>query len=181
MMNMAMSESVLLEQARASDQRALRGLYDLHAGPLFRFLGQFSGDREETKEWVQRAFIKAFDRLGQFDGRSTFRTWIFTIGMNEMRSDRRRKNIVQLEQDIPTLPARARDHAEDFQWESMMKAWLDRLDNTKRSVFVLHEVEGFSHREIADMLGIQQSHSRTLLLRVRHYLQRQWKQERKAL
>ena len=87
------AEATLVGRARGGDQKAFRSLYDAHVSPLFRFLSQFSFDREETREWVQRAFINAFGRLDQFDGRSTFSTWLFTIGLNEMRSDRRRKNI----------------------------------------------------------------------------------------
>ena len=58
---------------------------------LFRFLSQFSDERVLAQEWTQRAFIKAFERIHQFSANSSFKTWLFTIGLNEMRSDNRKK------------------------------------------------------------------------------------------
>jgi RNA polymerase sigma-70 factor (ECF subfamily) len=174
-------ESRLIDRARKGDQKAFRSLYEFHVGPLFRFLLQFASDRDEARDWVQRAFIRAFEHLGQFDRRSLFGTWLFTIGLNEMRTDRRRKNIIDLEPDLSSLADGSSESTEEFVWSSAMRHWLDMLDTQKRSVFVLHEIEGFSHKEIAAMLHIEESHSRTILTRVRSYLQRRWTGERKAL
>jgi RNA polymerase sigma factor (sigma-70 family) len=59
----------------------------------------------------------------------------------------------------------------------LMKTWMDELDETKRAVFILYEVEGYSHAEIGSMLGIAESSSRTLLARAKRFLQQQWNKE----
>lgn len=169
-----------MQAARSGDQRAFRSLYDSHVDAIFRFLQRFSMDRSEAQDWVQRAFIRAFERLGQFDGRSSFATWLFRIGINEMHTDRRRMKIVELASEAPTTTDPVAQPADEFLWEHTMHDWLHTLDTTKQSVFMLHEVEGFSHAEIAEILDISESHSRTLLTRVRSHLRGQWEKERRA-
>jgi RNA polymerase sigma factor (sigma-70 family) len=170
-------ESLWITKAREGDQKAFQALYDLHVEPLFRFLRQFSSEYAEVEEWVQRAFVKAFEHLGSFDGRSRFCTWLFTLGMNEMRMDRRRQGrapVSPMADDEDSIPV---SEPEDFEWEEMMRIWMNDLDETKRAVFVLYEVEGYSHAEIAGMLGIGESTSRTTLSRTKRYLKDRWKKE----
>ena len=169
-------ESVWIAKAKEGSEKAFRRLYTDHVSPLYRFLKQFSTRDEEVEEWVQRAFMKAFEHLGTFDGRSRFSTWLFTLGINEMKMDRRRAKLVSF---IP-LDDEA-DSGEDapdaFEWKHTMKAWMVQLDDTKRAVFILYEVEGYTHAEIGAMLGIAESSSRTLLSRAKRYLQVQWTKE----
>ena len=85
------NEIELIEKALMGNQRAFKTLYDLHVDALYRFLCQFSDQPSQIEEWTQRAFIKAFKKLSQFNQRSSFKTWLFTIGLNEMRTDMRKK------------------------------------------------------------------------------------------
>jgi len=169
-------ESVWIAKAREGNERAFRLLYAGHVSPLYRFLKQFSNRDEEVEDWVQRAFIKAFERLETFDGRSRFSTWLFALAINEMKMDRRRAQVVPffpLEEE----PESVEGEPEVFEWHHMMKQWMGGLDDTKRSVFVLYEVEGYSHAEIGTMLGIAESSSRTLLSRAKKYLRERWVKE----
>ena len=170
-----------IARSRSGDHRAFRCLYDQHVTGLYRFLAQFSGQSHEVEDWVQRSFIKAYERLNQFDGRSSFGTWLFKIGLNEMRSDLRRSKIVSFEPESSAEHVATSDDANAFAWTSAMRQWLDALDDQKRSVFILYEVEGYSHKEIADLLGIEESHSRTILARAKSWLRTQWEQQRRAL
>ena len=170
----------LLHAAQAGDERSFRSLYDIHVDPLFRYLQRFSTDRAEAQDWVQRAFIRAFGKLDRFDGRSSFATWLFRIGINEMNMDHRKMKIVELKSVPHSEAGHAEPPADEFLWEHTMHDWLNVLDTTKRSVFILHEVEGFAHGEIAGLLDISESHSRTILTRVRQYLKDQWEKERQA-
>ena len=174
-------EESWVERSRAGDHRAFRHLYDLHVVSLYRFLAQFSNASEDTEEWVQRAFIKSFERLHQFDNRSSFGTWLFRIGLNEMRSDIRRRKILMLEPESAAETVASADESERFAWSETLRGLLDELDEQKQSVFILYEVEGFSHREIGSMLGIDESHSRTILTRVKEHLRRGLDQERRAI
>ncbi|MEK6755922.1 MAG: RNA polymerase sigma factor [Bacteroidota bacterium] len=170
-------EALWIEKAKGGDHRAFKSLYEVHVTPLFRFLRQFSSDTGQVEDWVQRAFIKAFEHLQDFQGRARFSSWLFTLGLNEMRMDRRRAQIV------PMVPieydefSSSESEPQQFDWNETMKAWMLDLDETKRAVFTLYEIEGYSHAEIAEMLNVAESTSRTLLSRTKRYLQERWKME----
>lgn len=162
-------EAILIERARQGDRRAFKDLYELHVDSLFRFMRQYSRDLFQVEDWVQRAFIKAYRNLNGFKESSRFATWLFTIALNEMKTDLRRKSLVVFNSD----ELKNVDISEDqtgFEWEESMRVWFGEMDETKRTVFVLYEVEGYSHSEIAVMLNIAESSSRTLLSRAKHFL-----------
>lgn len=169
-------ETVWITEAKEGSQRAFRELYDANVSSLFRFLRQFGSDTDQVEEWVQRAFIKAFEHLDSFDGRSRFSSWLFRLALNEMRMDWRRRQIVAF---VPADDENGdQPHEADlFEWKQLMKTWMDELDETKRAVFILYEVEGYSHAEIGSMLGIAESSSRTLLMRAKNFLQDRWNKE----
>jgi RNA polymerase sigma factor (sigma-70 family) len=98
-----------------------------------------------------------------------------------MRSDRRRTTILQFEPLDMEAEIPLDDTADTLQWNELMKDWLAQLDEMKRAVFLLHEVEGYSHGEIAGMLNIKESTSRTILTRSKQWLRDQWRQERKEV
>jgi RNA polymerase sigma-70 factor (ECF subfamily) len=169
-------ELVWITEAKEGNQRAFHALYSANVTRLFRFLRQFSPETDQVEEWVQRAFIKAFEHLDSFDGRSRFSSWLFTLALNEMRADWRRAQIVAF---VPAEDEQedASHESDNFEWRQMMKSWMDDLDESKRTVFVLYEVEGYSHAEIASMLGIAESSSRTFLVRAKRRLQERWNKE----
>ena len=169
-------ESLWILQAQKGNQRAFRELYEANVAMLFRFLRQFSPDPIQVEEWVQRAFINAFRHIASFEGRAQFSSWLFRIALNEMRSDLRRRKpheSVPIEDDS----AVSVNYSGEFEWRETMKEWLGELDESKRVVFLLFEVEGYSHAEIAHMLGIAEGSSRSYLARARQYLQQQWNKE----
>lgn len=168
-----------IEQSKNGDQRAFRMLYDANVDRLYRFMKQFSKNNAEVEDWVQRAFIKAFHGLPQFRGSSKFSSWLFRIALNEMQSDRRRMNLVSAVDSFDETTKDPTNEHETFEWESTMKIFLDSLDDTKRMVFILYEVEGYSHFEIASMLGVGESTSRTILSRTKQLLKHQWDSERR--
>ncbi len=169
-------ESVWIIEAKEGRESAFRALYSAHVASLYRFLKQFSPRPHQVEEWVQRAFIKAFLNLPSFDGRSRFASWLFKLALNEMRMDWRRSRIVQFEPGDEEPPD-TEGEPSDFEWNETMRAWMNGLDETKRAVFILYEVEGYSHAEIASMLDIGESSSRTYLVRAKRYLRDRWKKE----
>lgn len=123
-----------------------------------------------AEEWTQRAFIKAFKRIDQFNGKSAFKTWLFKIGLNEMRSDLRSK--WQFEEYDAQL------HTEKEEVETPIDDWMsariaiNALPSDQRMIFLLYEIEGYPHKEIADMLGISESYSRVILTRAKKDLKK---------
>jgi RNA polymerase sigma-70 factor (ECF subfamily) len=184
---MIQHEATLIEKAKRGNQSAFRKLYDFHVEPLFRFMHQYSAEKAQVEEWVQRAFIKAFHNLESFKGNSKFGTWLFTIALNEMRTDMRKPNILAFagseQNELHLFNSQANDYSEEerFIWNESMKTLLHDLDEQKRSVFLLYEVEGYSHTEIASMLNISESASRAILCRTKQWLRTQWEQMEKAV
>ncbi len=172
----AADETVWVGQAKLGSQRAFKALYDAHVTPLFRFLKQFSSADSLVEEWVQRAFIKAFERIGQFQGKSKFSTWLFQIALNEMRMDQRRSTIVSFE-GMEGIAECASDEGDQFEWDETIRSLLEELSDAQRLVFILYEVEGYTHAEIAGMLNVKESTSRTILSRTKQWLQEQWKEK----
>ena len=161
-------------EARKGNQRAFKKLFDENVNIIYRFLYQFSKNPDQVDEWTQRAFIKAFENIDRFEGNSKFSTWLIKIGLNEMRTDFARikdKKTVFLEDEKFDSAVSVE---EEFEWRQDMKWLLSDLDEFKKAVFVLYEVEGYSHSEIADLLDISESLSRTTLHRAKSQLKEKW-------
>ena len=168
-----LEEINLVKRVRSGDQNAFKELYKTNLTPLFMFMKQFSKDDVRVEEWVQRAFIKAYENIDQFDGISLFKTWLFKIAINEMKMDFRKANSSKnISIDEVEISSEMEDS--DFQWDQVMKDWLMQLSETKRMVFILYEVEGYSHVEISGMLDIKESASRTILTRTKAWLKTKW-------
>ena len=160
-------EIQLINNAKKGNQNAFHQLYDIHVDLLFRFLAQFTQDRHQVQEWTQRAFIKAFSKLRTFEFKSRFKTWLFTIGLNEMRTDMRsRFKFVELEQAPEEIEI---DETEPEQWEKAKDA-IRNLPPDKKIILLLHIAEGYSHKEISEMLSIKEGTSRIILHRTKEEL-----------
>lgn len=169
-------ETVLIQKVKNGDHKAFRELYDRNVSSLYRFMSQFTKDRDQLQDWVQRAFIKSYENISSFDGISMYATWLFKIALNEMKMDLRRAGRISssvFEEDMHPVE----EDDGEFVWDQVMKVWLNELDEIKRSVFILYEVEGYSHSEIAVMLNLRESTSRTILTRTKKWLKEKWSEE----
>ncbi len=174
------SEKEVLLKARKGNNKAFKILYEQNVNSLFRFLMQFSKDDDIVADCVQTAFIKAFSNIENFRGASRFSTWLFSIGINVMK-DTLRSFYLQKKNDemIENLDLHAED-IHDFEWHHDMRYLLEDIDDEKKAIFILHEVEGYSHNEIAEILGISEQNSRTRLSRTKQYLRVKWYSDEKA-
>jgi len=128
---------------------------------------------EEADDATQDAFVRAWQRLGQFRGDSAFGTWLFRLAVNVMLSRRevvatRQRRHLDDSEVIDTLssPGASPELGIDFE------AAMQRLPPGMRQIFVLHDIEGYKHDEIAAMLGIAQGTSKSQLHRVRLVLRK---------
>jgi RNA polymerase sigma factor (sigma-70 family) len=172
-------EHITIRAARHGSRKACNALYNRHVFALFRFLRQYSANEEQVEDWVQRAFIKALTHIESFNESSRFSTWLFTIALNEIRTDKRRQPFVFL--DTTEIQEFNDDHGTDFEWRDAMKILLNDLDIKNRTIFLLYEVEGYSHAEIGSMLGITENLSRTILCRTKTILRRKWESVKDAI
>jgi RNA polymerase sigma-70 factor (ECF subfamily) len=159
----------LILRAAGGEQQAFAALYNLHVDDLFRFLNQFSGNRDQTAEWVQNSFVNAFTHLHQFGGRSSFKTWLFRIAINEVRTGIRKalpENEIYGEETSGDQPENEPLLHHD------LNVWLRHIDERHRAVLLLAEAEGYSHAEIAHMLDITEGTSRSMLARAKNRLRK---------
>lgn len=129
---------------------------------------------DEAEECTQEIFIRAWEKMGTFRGDAAFGTWLYRLGVNTilgLRSKRtRRQDRVVLAEDevLEAAPARPSGSHEAMDIERAMR----RIPDGARDVFVLHDVEGFRHEEIASMLSINIGTSKSQLHRARMLLRR---------
>ncbi len=163
-----MNERELLTRAQAGDPVAERAIYDTHVDRVYRLAFRLAGDAELAKEFTQDSFIRAFERLGTFRGDSALSTWLHAItvsvALNGLRKVRRLKREVQLEHAESLGSDRPRS---DPLLRQRLNDAIDKLPTGYRTVFLMHDVEGFTHEEIGAALGIEVGTSKAQLFRAR--------------
>ena len=158
--------------AAAGDVRAFERVYRRHVARIHSTAVRMLG-AEEADDATQDVFVRAWQRLGQFRGDSAFGTWLFRLAVNVMLSRRevvairnkRHVDDAELVESLSSADA-SPELGVDFQ------AAIARLPPGMRQIFVLHDIEGYKHDEIAGMLGIAQGTSKSQLHRVRMILRR---------
>ena len=150
----------LIAQCRAHDRLAQRTLYDQYRRAMFTLAYRITGDFEEAAEVLQDAFIQVFKNLKKFRYESTLGAWIKTIVVR--MAYRHLKSRVVFEELPPQYNASKIDWGDFLDAEYLEKA-IQNLPDGFRTVFTLIEIEGFSHREVGDILGISEGTSKSQL------------------
>lgn len=155
---------------RDGDEGAFRTLYRRYTPGLLQFvLRLLVSDQREAEDVVQDTWIRAVERFASFRWEASFRTWLFGIGLNRVREVRRKAGLSQGEasQEIhPVLPPPRL--VERIDLEDAIR----QLPEGYREVLLLHDVEGFTHEEIAGQIGITSGTSKSQLHFARQALQR---------
>ena len=163
-----MDERELLTRAQAGDPAAERALYDTHVDRVYRLTFRMAGDTTLAQEFTQDTFVRAFERLGTFRGDSALSTWLHTIAvsvsLNGLRKVRRLHREVQLEHAESLGSDRPRS---DPLLRKRLDEAIDQLPPGYRTVFLMHDLEGFTHEEIGAALGIEAGTSKAQLFRAR--------------
>jgi RNA polymerase sigma-70 factor, ECF subfamily len=160
-------------RARDGDMTAFEQLYRRYAGRIYAVCLRITADQGAAEECTQDAFLKAWDALNGFRGESSFGTWLTRIAINmalqRLRLERRHLRLIQpgTEEIMDTFPAP--DAASDIDLD--MERLIAGLPPAARSVFVLHAIEGYSHEDIAGMIGVATGTCKAHLHRARQLLQ----------
>jgi RNA polymerase sigma-70 factor (ECF subfamily) len=164
------NDQELVARCLAGDRAAERALYDAHVDRVFRLVYRLAGDTDLAQDFTQETFIRAFDRLGQYRGDASLSTWLHTIAtsvsLNGMRSVTRlrtRSTPIDDAAELPTRGAAAAPH----DLRERLHAAIDALSAKLRPVFVMHDVEGYTHEEIGRALGIPVGTSKARLFDAR--------------
>ncbi|MCB9275707.1 MAG: sigma-70 family RNA polymerase sigma factor [Lewinellaceae bacterium] len=154
---------------------AQRQLYEAFKVPMFRLCLRYAGSREEAEDMLQEGFIKVFTDLQQYRGEGPLAGWVRRVVLNVVLQHlRRQKNTpVALDvQDIPDVPDEDTDNLFGELRARALAALVQRLPPGYRTVFNLFVMEGHSHREIADILDISESTSKSQLSKAKAMLRR---------
>ncbi|HEY6266192.1 MAG TPA: sigma-70 family RNA polymerase sigma factor, partial [Candidatus Acidoferrum sp.] len=97
------SDAIAVERTLAGDRDAFRVLVERHSQNVFRLAYRLTGNRHDTEEVVQEAFLRAYQKLGQFEARSNFGTWVFRIAANYAIDRMRRRRKEEARREMPTV------------------------------------------------------------------------------
>ncbi|HTR21247.1 MAG TPA: RNA polymerase sigma factor [Gemmatimonadales bacterium] len=163
-----MDERDLISRVRAGDAGAERALYDAHVDRVYRLAYRLAGNDDRARDFTQETFIRVFDRLETFRGDSALSTWIYAIAHSVILNGLRREKRFRIETDLDhgTQVAGGGRHAEPDLKTRLVEA-IDALPEKYRVPFVMHEVEGFTHEEIAAVQGIEVGTSKAQVSRAK--------------
>jgi RNA polymerase sigma factor (sigma-70 family) len=158
--------AALIERARRGEASAWEQIYRRFERPVFTLALRLTGEREEAQDVLQDTMLKLFDRIGEFRAESPFWGWLRQIAVNEalMRLRRRGRQPLHdeaVDEDLEghdTLPPQAADAA-------LMARALQAMPDATRSVLWLYHAEGYTHDEIAGLMGRTTSFSKSQLAR----------------
>jgi RNA polymerase sigma-70 factor (ECF subfamily) len=162
--------------AARGDRQAFERLYRQHVNRIFSLCARMVGDRTRAEELTQDAFVRAWEKLEQFRGESAFGTWLHRLAVNVVLNDRQTENRRRGRQDesvedVDTMAHESVRAAVSPALSIDLERAIAGLPPGARKVFVLHDVEGYTHDEIGGMLGVTaggckaQLHRARLLLR----------------
>ncbi len=167
-----MTDAELLDRLRAGDPAAERSFYERHVDRIYRLILRMSGRPELAQEWTQDTFVRAFDRIGQFRGESALGSWLHAIAvsvtLNGLRQQKRRDAFAAPLEEATAVIAQTGDSEPDL--KTRLKVAIAALPEGTRRVFVMHDVEGFTHEEISTALGVAVGTSKSQLFRAREKL-----------
>lgn len=163
-----------VRRAQAGDADAFEALYREHAGRVYALCLRMTGEASHARELAQDAFVRAWEKLDTFRGQAAFASWLHRLTVNVVLMDRRlaaRRAEDALPDEAAPAPvlvpaARPDQTAERIDLEAAIGA----LPPMARQVLVLHDIEGYEHREIAGLLGIADGTSKAHLFRARRIL-----------
>lgn len=162
-------ERNLIDRVRAGDRDAEYALYRLHAPRVYRLIYRLCGDEDLTSDLTQDAFVRAFSRLERFRGDASFGTWLHRIAvnltLNARRSEQRRARWFAPLDDAEGAEGRTADIDPDF--AQSLESAIGELTEGQRVVFVMHTMEGYTHVEIGEVLGISEGTSKGRLFHAR--------------
>ena len=164
-----MDEREVIARVRAGDAVAERQLYDAHVDRVYRLAYRLAGDDDLAQDFTQETFIRAFERIEGFRGEAAFGTWLYAIATSVILNGLRKvKRFRQREADLDDAVAvGASTSGADPDLKQKLANAVDDLPLKYRTVFVMHDVEGYTHEEIGAALGVPSGTSKAQLSRAR--------------
>jgi RNA polymerase sigma-70 factor (ECF subfamily) len=166
----AAAEAELVARCQAGDVDAFETLYRSHAARIYALASRMAGSAEEGEDLLQEIFLQAFRKLGSFKGDAALGTWLYRLALNHCldfvrsRQARMGKLTETLDAERSFEPPARRDTP--IARIDLDRA-IERLPAGCREAFVLHDVEGFDHKEVGELLGIAEGTSKSQVFKAR--------------
>ncbi len=171
-----LSEAEAIERAKSGDAEAFEVLYNLHKRRVYSLCLRMTANTAQAEDLTQEAFLQLFRKIATFRGESAFSTWLHRMAVNVVLMHLRKKGLpaVSLEETIETEEETTRKELgtlDPILAGSIIRLQLQRaiedLPPGYRRIFVLHDVEGYEHNEIAGMVGCSIGNSKSQLHKAR--------------
>jgi RNA polymerase sigma-70 factor (ECF subfamily) len=163
------SDAELVQRARSGDESAFQALVERHSRPLFRLAYRMTGNDHDAEDVVQDAFVKAWRRLGQFEDRANFGSWLYRIAANSAydtlraraRHERRFESAAGEDEHDPMSEAKSEMPSPERlvlsgEMQRRVSRAMARLSERERAAFVLRHFEEWSTKEIGAALGLDE-------------------------
>jgi len=184
-----LSEAEAIERAKQGDEEAFEALYRLHRRRVYSLCLRMTANTATAEDLTQEAFLQLFRKIGTFRGESAFSTWLHRMAVNVVLMQLRKKGLplVSLEETMETEEESPKKEpgAEDVRLAGsinriQLQQAIGDLPPGYRMVFLLHDVEGYEHNEIAEMVGCSIGNSKSQLHKARMKLRELLKTSRAA-
>ena len=166
----------LARRCREGDAGAFEELYRAHAGRLYNLVCRMAGSAQEAEDLLQEIFLHAHRKLGSFRGDSSLGTWLYRLAVNQCldflrgRQNRMTKATSSLDDDAAAEPVAVMPAVPTAISRIDLERAIARLPDGCRTAFVLHDVEGFEHNEVARLLGVSEGTSKSQVHKARSRL-----------
>jgi RNA polymerase sigma-70 factor (ECF subfamily) len=174
------ADSGLVARCVAGEADAFKDLYNAHATRLYNLAYRMAGSAAEAEDLLQEIFLQAFRKLSSYKGESALGTWLYRLAMNlcldRLRSKQGKMDraTVALDADPHEVAAPQARRTDSVVQRIDLERAIEDLPASYKAAFLLHDVEGFEHHEVGEMLGIAEGTSKSLVhkarLRIREYL-----------
>ncbi len=178
--NIVPLEQAAVRRCQNGEIQGLETLYGIYAERVFRTCFRMLGDRAGAEDQTHEVFLRLFEQIGRFDGRSRFSTWLYRLAVNHTLNRLRKQNrrLSKLKEFVIQEEAPAREMTDRSlrrrEAEDQVQVLLSALSPDHRTVLVLREIEGLGYAEIAAVLGVAKGTVMSRLHRARRELKRHW-------
>jgi len=181
-------EALAIERAKSGDALAFQALYDRHKRRVYSLCLRMTANTAEAEDLTQEAFLQLYRKIATFRGESAFSTWLHRLSVNVVLMHLRKKSLPLVSLEETTQGGEDDTPKKDFGAEDLALAGsIDRLELQKavndlppgyRTIFVLHDVQGYEHNEIAGIVGCSIGNSKSQLHKARMKLRDMLKMRR---
>ena len=164
----------LLESCKKGDRKAQKRLYDLLAPKMMALCMRYAGSRELAEDLLQDGFVTLFSKMGNFKNEGSFEGWARRVFVTTCLMYLRKNDVLRMSEDISEarkLSSSEPGQMEEISYRELMSLVME-LPPGFRAVFNMYAVEGYSHKDISEQLGISETTSRTQFSRARTWLRK---------